>query len=265
MDIFDYGEPFTTVGKMTLYKLPEVKVVTWAATQPVEELLDMLTEVKVVTCRSQSIVLVYACNLSVWNIYHEVENKLKRHFKAVMTAGSVELGVVTYIDKKDHKQFPENMDIMHITPKRCRFKLRGSGSMPKTMTTVQGVMKNTVTNIFIKVSPGSYSFEQMVDITNKLPMENLITIRGRALMKPTIQQTEFEKMFLKIFVDLKVLKELKNTSSSVLFSAYEPPDSLGIVPMDKIINLYQKGTRRREVQGTEEEHSTNNISSDICE
>ena len=47
VDIFENGDHFTTVGKMTLYKLPEVKVVTWVATKPVEELLDMLTEVKV--------------------------------------------------------------------------------------------------------------------------------------------------------------------------------------------------------------------------
>ena len=176
-----------------------------------------------------------------------------------MTAGSVELGVVMYINKADHKQLPVNMDIMGITPKRYMFKLRGHGSMSKTMTTIQAVMKNTMTNIFIKVSQGSFGSEQMLDITNKLPMEHLISIKGRALMEPTIQQSEFEKQFLKVFVDLKTPRELTNKSSSVLFSAYEPPDSLGIVPMDKITNMNQKGTRRREVQGTYEEYELTDL------
>ena len=162
---------------MTLYKLPEVKVVTWEATKPVEEPLDMLTEVKVVIRRSQNTVLVYECNLSVWNIYREVGNKLK-HFKVVMTAGSVELGVVMYINKADQKQFLVNNDIMGIIPKRYRFKLRGHGSMPKTMTTTQAAMKNTMTNIHIRVSQGGFSFEQMMDLTNNLRWRTASTSRA---------------------------------------------------------------------------------------
>ena len=34
-------------------------------------------------------------------------------------------------------------------------------------------------------------------------MENRINIEGRSLMKPTFQQSEFEKQFLKVFVGLK--------------------------------------------------------------
>ena len=182
-----------------------------------------------------------------------------------MNAGSVELGVIMCINKADHKQFPVNMDIMGITPKRYNFKLRGHGTMLKTIYTIQAVMKNIMTNIYIaRVPQGDFSFDQMMDLTNKLSMETLLLIKGGALMKPVSQQSEFEKHFLKVFGNLKNIRELKNTSSSLMFSAYEPPDSLGIVPMDRIINMNQKGTRRREVQGTEEEHSTNHISSNIC-
>ena len=264
VDLVSNGDHFSNLGKMSLYKLKEVQVVTWEATKPLEELLEQLDEVQVVTSRTQNIVLIYECNLSVQNIYHQVEVYLKG-FKVVMNAGSVELGVVVYINKADHKPFPENMDIMGITPKRFRFKLRGHGTMPKTLTTIQAVMTNIMTNIYIaRIPQGSFSFDQMIDITRKMPMEKLVLLKGRATVKPISQQSEFEKIFLKVFVDLKIYRELKNTSSAVMFSAYEPPDSLGIVPMDKLINLNQKGKRRREVQGTEEEHSTDNISSNIC-
>ena len=264
VDIALHGDRFSTLAKMTLYKLKKVQVVTWEPTKQVEELLEMLDEVAVVTPRSQNIVLIYECNLSVSNIYHVIENFFK-DFKVVLQAGSVELGVVVYINKGDHKQFPASMDIMGITPKRYKFKLRGHGTLPKTITTIQAVMKNIMTNIYIaRVPQGSFSFDQMIDITRKLPMDKLLLLKGRALMKPSSQQSEFEKHFLKVFVDLKVIRELKYTSSSLMFSAYEPPDSLGVVPLDKLINLNQKGKRRREVQGTEEEHSTDNISSNIC-
>ena len=264
VDLVSHGDRFSTLGKMTLYKLKEVKVVTWEATKPLEELLDILTEVEAVSFRMQNLVLIYECNLSVWNIYHQVENYLK-DIKVVMNAGSVELGVIVYINKADQKQFPLNMDIMGITPKRYKFKLRGHGTMPKTLTTIQAVMKNIMTNIYIaRIPQGSFSFDQMIDITRKVPTEKLLLIKGRALMKSVGQQSEFEKNFLKVFVDLKIIRELKCASSSLMFSAYDPPDSLGVVPMDKIINLNQKGKRLREVQGTEEEHSTDNISSNIC-
>ena len=187
------------------------------------------------------------------------------HSKVVMTAGSVELGVVMYINKADFKQFPENMVIMGITPKRYKFKLRGHGTMPKTLVTIQAVMTNIITNIYVgRIPQGSFSFDQMIDITRKMPMEKLVLLKGRATVKPISQQSEFEKIFLKVFVDLKIIRELKEKVSAVMFSAYEPPDSLGVVPLDKLINLNQKGKRRREVQGTEEEHSTDNISSNIC-
>ena len=90
-------------------------------------------------------------------------------------------------------------------------------------------------------------------------METLLLIKGRANIKPPSQQSEFEKNFLKVFCDLKTIRELKNTSSVCTFSAYEPPDSLGIVPMDRLINLNQKGMRRREVEGTEEEYELNDL------
>ena len=182
-----------------------------------------------------------------------------------MTAGSVELGVVVYINKACFKQFPENMDIMGITPEHYKFKLRGQGFVPKTLTTIQEVMANIMTNIYIPKAPqGDYSFDQLLCLTSNLPIEKFLLVKGRAHMKPQSQQTEFEKHFLKAFSDLKSLRELKSTTTAVMFSAYEPPDSLGIVPLDKLINLNQKGHRRREVQGTEEEHSTDNISSNIC-
>ena len=182
-----------------------------------------------------------------------------------MTAGSVELGVVVYINKHDFKQFPENMNIMGITPHKYKFKLRGQGFVPKTLTTIQEVMTNIMTNIYIPKAPqGDYSFDQMVSLTSKLPIEKFLTLKGRAHMKPKSQQTQFEQSFLKSFVDLKNLRELKSSTSAVMFSAYDPPESLGVVPMDKLINLTQKGKRRMEVQGTDEEHSTDNISSNIC-
>ena len=137
--------------------------------------------------------------------------------------------------------------------------------MPKTLTTIQAVMTNIITNIYVgRIPQGSFSFDQMIDITKKLPMDKLLLLKGRALIKPSSQQSEFEKQFLKVFVDLKVIRELKYTTSSLMFSAYEPPDSLGVVPLDKLINLNQKGKRRREVQGTFEEHSTDNIIRNIC-
>ena len=126
-------------------------------------------------------------------------------------------------------------------------------------------MKNIITNIHMSRSrQGNFSLEQVMDITNKPPMEKLIIIKGRATMKHISQQSEFEKHFLKVFVDLKILRELKNKSSSVMFSAYGPPDSLGIVLLDMIVNMNQKCTRRREVQGTEEEYEVNDLFNDMA-
>ena len=77
----DY-ERFSTAGKMTIYKLKEVKVITVEPTTAIGALLDILTEIEVVPKRMQHIVLIYECNLSLCNIYKEVANKLQ-DFKVV--------------------------------------------------------------------------------------------------------------------------------------------------------------------------------------
>ena len=61
---------------MTIYKLKEVKVITMEPKSEIEALFEVLEKIEEIQFRMQHIVLVYECNLSVWNIYSEVENKL---------------------------------------------------------------------------------------------------------------------------------------------------------------------------------------------
>ena len=61
---------------MTIYKLKEVKVITVEPKSEIEALFEVLEKIEEIQFRMQHIVLVYECNLSVWNIYSEVENKL---------------------------------------------------------------------------------------------------------------------------------------------------------------------------------------------
>ena len=61
---------------MTIYKLKQVKVITMQPRIEIDALFEVLEQIQEVPFRMQHIVLVYECNLSVWNIYSEVENKL---------------------------------------------------------------------------------------------------------------------------------------------------------------------------------------------
>ena len=61
---------------MTIYKLKEVKVITVEPKSEIEALFEVLEKIEEIQFRMQHIVLVYECNLSVWNIYSEVNNKL---------------------------------------------------------------------------------------------------------------------------------------------------------------------------------------------
>jgi heterodisulfide reductase subunit B len=61
---------------MTIYKLKQVKVITVEPKSEIDALFEVLEKIAQVPFRMQHIVLVYECNLSVWNIYSEVENKL---------------------------------------------------------------------------------------------------------------------------------------------------------------------------------------------
>ena len=69
-------ELFATAGKMTIYKLKQVKVITVQPRIEIDALFEVLEQIQSVQVRMQHIVLIYECNLSVWNIYSEVENKL---------------------------------------------------------------------------------------------------------------------------------------------------------------------------------------------
>jgi heterodisulfide reductase subunit B len=61
---------------MTIYKLKQVKVITVEPKSEIEALFEVLEKIEEIQFRMQHIVLVYECNLSVWNIYSEVNNKL---------------------------------------------------------------------------------------------------------------------------------------------------------------------------------------------
>ena len=205
-----------------------------------------------VTRRLRNIVLKYDGNFDLEAAFAVTLVKWS-HTKSIVCVGAVEGGVLAYIRKEDTKAIPTNLELVDVNgsvvkPLVFRFAGRGQGVIEDTISNINAVMTNAVTNIVIRESSdkGEYSFDQICAAVKHLTREQVMLIKGRASAKHHNERSTFDETFLRIFRDILEIREVRSKSDPKVFSAYEP--NMAIVPFEKLINLQsQKGTRLQEV------------------
>ena len=253
LDEIRFGDAHGTVGKFLLYELETPKQKEAVPKRSVDDLLKMLEETEYiphVVRRQQNLVLIYNCKFDPEAAYHIIKNKFE-NTKAVYSIGVAEHHMIVYVNKQDTKSPPDNVDMLDdngviVKPRLFKFRVRGTGMLEELLVMMQNVMKYTVTNVAITMpTTGNYGFEQIVANVKQMSQEQIMMVKGRAMAKHWKVRTEFETVFLRVFRDLVSMREIQNRHQGLVFSAYDPP--FGIVPMEHLINLKQKGSRLKEV------------------
>ena len=113
-------------------------------------------------------------------------------------------------------------------------------------------MRSLMSNFtFISPTTGEYSFDQLLDLAQRMDMEKLLLIKGRILAKVFKERTEFDKTFMRVYKTIMEVRELQNKTHGLCFNAFKP--SMTIIPLDKMVNLSEQlGTRLKEVALTTE-------------
>ena len=271
LDVASHGDPYGTVGRLTIFARERVAVVgpcldTFKeASLTLEKVFNMSTLRK-----AQNIVLTYESkDLKVETLYTEIE-KVLTGIEHKLCVGKVLDGtVMVYIRKQDYKYLPDLSMLSDagelVAPVLYRFLSIGKSSSQwdSTLISLSQAVGESETNITL-IAPrvGTYSFDQLEFAFKQLSPTQKLRVKGAAEAVPVKKRTEFEQTLLRCFTSLSKCHDLSAKAISFVFEASKPP--WAVCPLEFIINSEQCGTRLREQTSgaAMERHSIHSLVSD---
>jgi hypothetical protein len=252
-----HGDPFGAVGKRTLYRRAVSVFVQCRAEKPLKELDELLEEFAYTpksARRVQNLTLFYEGLPDLKAVFSTLSLRLAGLRVVLAVSMTSEGTTVVYIHRTDTKYPPADLSIGDAQPKCLKFRMRGRGQLELTLQMFQRVSTSMVTDISISTPRvGEFSLEQLLGLTKTMTQVQMLMLKARARMIPFKERSEFQHVFLRVFADIKMIRELRFRTPALMFSAFDPP--LPIVPMDKLVNLDHCGERLREVEGGLEKFS----------
>jgi hypothetical protein len=245
-----HGEPFATVGRLSLYARDKSgghggRSLQWSL---VEDRLDPVANIAALR-RSVNVVFKYkACGLSVSQVYDQIE-ELFGYVDHRLCVGALRDGdVVVYFRKNDTKAITtldlKGPDGAMISPALYRFKTRGNicHEMDETLIMLSKAVGDTLTNLAI-VMPraGEFSFDQLYAAFAKLTPAQKFRLKGMCEAVPVKRRDEFETVVLRCYSSLTKCQAVKEKTTAMIFPAARPP--WPVCPLEFLIGMDQKGSR----------------------
>jgi hypothetical protein len=266
-DVLKYGEVFAFLKSFVIYKQPVQTTPKTTSTMTFSLASKALLAVERDMHRVSNLVLLFTgLPCSVEQAFKTIKQAFDvSKCKVLICAGRTMDGdVLMFVKKVCYRALPD-LSIEGFAPRLYSLKNVKNDSVKSvetSLTNLYNCMIETVSNMRIQYSYGTFSFEQLLHNAKEMSPEQLIVLKGKCEAVPVKQRNEFQQTFLRVFLSLNRVMELsRNGGKSMCYSAWDP--SIQIIPLNELKNLATVfGTRSKGTDKGFESYSLLNLLQD---